>query len=108
MERTGIPEFETARVGWSEGPRLCDSERCGIGLKADSLVGNARISLQANPATLAVAQSRTLGPSNSRSRKLWNSSSLHLSLSKTLGRANAQSRQVDMYTNLVPAHSRML
>jgi hypothetical protein len=72
------------------------------------LVGNERISLQANPATLAVAQSRTLGSSNSRSLKPWNSSSLHLSLSKTLGRANAQTRQVDMYTSLVHAYSRML
>ena len=72
------------------------------------LVGNERISLQANPETLAVAQSRILGPSNPRSLKLQDSTSLHLSLSRILGRSNAHHRQVDMYTTLVHANPRML
>ena len=72
------------------------------------LVDNERISLQANPETLAVAQSRSLEPSNARSRELSNPASLHLSLSGILGRSNAQHRQVDMYTTLVHAQSPML
>jgi len=72
------------------------------------LVDNERISLPANPETLAVAQSRSPEPSNARSRQLRNPASLHLSLSRILGRSNAHNRQVDMYTNPVLSESPML
>ena len=72
------------------------------------LVDNERISLQANPETLAVAQSRSFQPSNSRTLKLSNPASLHLSLSGILGRSKAQHRQVDMYTTLVHVRFSML